>query len=126
MFTELYYWLYRTIKKNKFNKEPELSAYFLLSSFQGMNIVTLLAFANYFLDIFISKEIVVICAPILFLSILVINYLYLYRKRNEIIKKLEEFSTKRRATGKIFFIIYILATLFLLFYVITNFVLIRY
>jgi hypothetical protein len=123
MLSELYYWLYITIKKNKFNKEPELSAYFLLSSFQGMNIATLLGFANYFLDVLIPKEIVLICAPILFILILIINYLFLYRKRTKII---EEFTIRRKAIGKILFVLYIVSTILIMFYVLHNFVPQRY
>ena len=126
MFTETYFWLYRTIEKNKFNKEPDLSAYFLLSSFQGMNIATLLGIVNYFIDVLIPKNVVIMFAPILFLSILVINYLFLYRKRIKIIKKFDGFSTRRKTIGKILFVLYIIASVSLLFFVIKNFVPVRY
>jgi small-conductance mechanosensitive channel len=126
MFKELYYWMYKAIKKNKFNKDPELNAFFLFSSFEIMNIVTFLGIINYFLDLFITRDTVVIFGFIFSVSIMVINFIFLYRKRSEIIKRMETYTSKRKLIGKLLFVIYILATLFLMFYVMHNFVPVRY
>lgn len=126
MFKELYYWMYKAIKKNKFNKDPELNAFFLFSSFEIMNIVTFLGIINYFLDLFITRDTVVIFGFIFSVSIMVINFIFLYRKRSEIIKRMETYTSKRKLIGKLLFVIYILATLFLMFYGVHNFVPVRY
>lgn len=126
MFTELYYWMYKVIKRNKSNKEPEINAYFLFSLFEIFNICTLWGFINYFLDVFIPRDTVVISALLLIVIQLVINFLFLYKKRTEIIKKKEGFTRKRKNIGKLLFVLYIITTLFLMFYVFHNFVPVRY
>ena len=126
MFAELYYWMYKVVLKNKSNKEPEINAYFLFSFFEFLNICTIWGFINYFLDIFIPRDTVVILSLILMVLQLGINFIFLYKKRFEIIKKMEGLTTKRKNIGKLLFVFYILATLFLMFYVMSNFVPVRY
>jgi len=126
MLTELYYWMYRIINRNKSNKEPELNAFFLFSLLECINIFTLWGFLNYFLDITVPKNTAMIINFLVILVILVINFIFLYRKRTKIIKKMEELSNKRRIIGKFLFVLYNLVTLFLMFYVVYYLVKVRY
>ena len=126
MFAELYYWMYKVVLKNKSNKEPEINAYFLFSLFEIFNICTLWGYINYFLDIFIPRDTVVILAIILIVIQLVINFIFLYKKSSKIINKMEGLTTKRKNIGKLLFVFYILSSLFLMFYVMSNFVPVRY
>ena len=122
MFGEFYYWLYEYRKKSKSNNTPGFDAFLGVSFLQCMNVLILFGVANYFLAIDISKNLATYAGIFLYISITVVNYFNLIRKKDEIIKKCEKLSTQRQSRGKLHFWLYTLITLGLFIYVITNLV----
>jgi|ERR1035437_3092135 hypothetical protein len=126
MFKEFYYYVYE-IHIGKGSEDSKfLSAILGISYFQYMNFATLWGLLNSFFDFVITRNSVIFLSIIISTLISIINYFYLYRNRKMIIKKVEGFSAKREKIGKTFFVIYIIATLFLMFYIIKNFVPVRH
>lgn len=117
MVNELYYWLYEYLKKIKTNDNPAFNAFIGISFFQGINVLTLVGIANYFLAFDISRNTVIYSGIIIYVSLTAINFFSLFVKRNKIIKKFEGFSAKRREKGKLYLWLYILATIALAMYV---------
>jgi len=126
MFKEFCYYLYEIHTGKESDNSKFFSATIGISFLHSMNVMAVWGITNYLFNLLIPKDSVIILGVFISVLISVINYFYLYRKRNEIIKKIEGFSSKREKIGKTFFIVYIISTLFLLFYVINNFVPVRY
>lgn len=126
MFKEFYYYVYE-IHTGKGSEDSKFfSAILGITYFESMNFATLWGLLNSFFDFVITRNSVIFLSIISTLIISVINYFYLYRNRKEIIKKVERYSIKREKIGKTIFVIYIIATLFLLFYVIKHIVPVRH
>ena|ERR1035437_7376450 len=126
MYKEFYYYVYEIHTGKGSENSKFFSALTGISYLQSMNLMTLWGIGNYFFGIVITKDIVIFLSILIYVLFSVINYFYLYLKRKEIMKKVEGFSEKREKKGKTFFVIYIIATLFLLFFVIKNFVPVRH
>ena len=126
MFKEFYYYVYEIHTGKGSENSKFLSSLIGITYLQSINFITLSGIGNYFIQIVINKEIVVFLGILIYVSFTVINYFYLYRKRNEIIKRVDGFTNKREKIGKTFFVIYIIASLFLLFYGINNFAPVRH
>jgi len=126
MFKEFYYYVYEIHTGKESENSKFFSALFGISFLQSVNLATVWGLMNYFIEFEISKDLLIFLCSIIPVIFSVINYSYLYRNKNEIIKKVEGFSEKREKTGKMFFVVYIIASLFLMFSVIKNFVPARY
>lgn len=125
MFSEFCYYLFQIHVGKEGDKNKFLSSLLGLSLFQMFNIEALVAFLNYVFEPKIPRHYALYFGIILWVSITTINYFLLYRKRIEIIKRIEGFSSKRETIGQIIFVVYILATLFFMFYAINNFAVIK-
>ena len=126
MFKELYYRLYELLKKVKTNDNPGFNAFIGISFFQCMNILTLGVVANYFLNLDISKSSAIYSGIFLYVSLTVVNFFILLRKKEEITKKYEQLPIERQGKGKLFFWVYALITTVLFIYVIVNLVAPKY
>ena len=126
MFKEFYYYVYEIHTGRGSENSKFFSAISGISYLQCVNIATLWGFVNSFFELDITKNLLIFLSIIIFVLTSVINYFYLYRNRTEIIKKVEGYSAKREKIGKTIFVIYIISTLFLLFYVIKNIVPVRH
>jgi hypothetical protein len=122
LFKELYYWLYELLKKVKTNDNPGFNAYLGISFFECVNVLALVGIVNYFFALDIPRNIAVYFGIFIYVSLTAINFFSLFRKRNEIIKKLEKYSTERQNKGKLYFWLYALTTIVLFIYVIINLV----
>ena len=91
-----------------------------------MNILTIAGIANYFLRLDISKNTAISIGLFLYISITTINYLLLFRKKDEIFKKCEELPTEIKSRWKLFLWLYGLISIILVLYVITNLVIRKY
>jgi len=110
MFREFCYYLYEIHTGEESDNNKFFSALIGISFFQGLNIISVFTIANYFKKVVVLKDAVIFLGVILWLSITIFNYFFLYRNKNEIIKLVEGYSTQRQKWGKILFVTYILAT----------------
>jgi hypothetical protein len=126
MFKEFYYYLYEIHTSNKSDKSKFFNSLIGISFLQQINITALWGMINYFSGYILPRDFIVVFSISISVFLGIINYYCLYRKRVEISKKVEGFSTIREKAGKTAFVIYILATLFFMYYVMNNFVTVRY
>ena len=126
MFTELYYWIYRVLKKIPTNDNPEFNAFLGISFFQCMNVITLIGIANYFFVLNVPKNIVIYSGIFIYVIITVTNYFSIFSKRDEVKKKYEKLETTRRKKGQLLLLLYVLVTIILFIYVLTNLVVAKY
>jgi len=116
MFKELFYWMYINVNKIKTNDTPLFTSYLLICVLQMVNIETIFVFINYYLKIEISNSFAVYIGLVLAFSVMIINYFLLYTKRNNILKKYRDYTTKMKAKGQIYFWVYVILS-FVIFYV---------
>jgi len=126
MFKEFYYYVYEIHIGKESENSKFFSAIFGISYLQSVNFATLWGLMNSYFELEVPKNALIFFCFIIPVLISVINYFYLFRSRNEITKKIEGFSEKREKIGKTLFVVYILTTLFLLFFVLKNFVRVKY
>jgi hypothetical protein len=118
MFQEIYFWMYTYIKKIKTNGNPADSAYLLVSGLQSMNIGTIYILINYYLklSIKIEKNTVIYIGLVLAGILFTLNYIILYSKHAAIEQKYISLAPERKKRGKLYLWIYVLLTIFLMFY----------
>jgi len=121
MFKEFCYYLFEIHTGNESNNIKFLKAIIGISFFQILNIISILSIVSYLLKFQISQNLIVFLSITIGLIIYIINYIYIYKNRDNIIKLIEGFSLKREKIGKIFFVVYMLVTLFTMYYVLNNF-----
>ena len=126
MFKEFCYYLFDFHTGKESDKNKFISALIGISFLQGMNILSIWGIINYKLNLVIPKDSLVFIGISFWILITGTNYFLLYKKRISIIKRVKEFSIKREKIGKTFFVIYIIVTLLISFYVMKNFVPVRY
>lgn len=126
MFKEFYYWLYELLKKIKTNDNPEFNAYLGISSFQFLNVLTLVGITNFFFALDVSEDTAIYLSIFIYVSITAVNFFSLFRKREKIIKKYEKLPVERQRKGKLYLWIYMLTTTGLSMYVIINLVTPKY
>jgi len=128
MFKEFYYWMYWYIRKIKTDtdKEKARNAYILISAFQAMNIATVFIIINYYLKISLSHLLVCYIGVLMMLVLFVLNHFTLFAYRDEVFRRNEEATIVRRRKGKILFLLYLVISVFLLFYLASKLVTPRY
>jgi len=126
MFSELFYWLFELLRKDRPNESPGFDAYLGISLLQCMNILILFGVANFFLEFNISKNLAASSGIFLYIFITIVNFFTLFRKKSEIVNRYENLSRKRRMKGILFFWGYVLSTIVLFIIVLTNLVTIKY
>jgi len=126
MFSELYFWLYEYLKKVKTNENPGFNAFIGISFFQGINILTIGGIVNYFFAIDIPRNTAIFSGIFIYVSITAVNFFSLFRRRNKITEKFVKVSAERQSIGKLYFWLYVLATMALAVYVLTNLVTPKY
>jgi small-conductance mechanosensitive channel len=117
MFKEFSYYLYEMHTGDQGENNKFFRAIIGISFLNGINVLALSSMLNHFFTITLQKNTIIILCALLYFSLLFLNYLLIYKKRNDIIKQVENYSPKRENRGKILFVIYIFAT-FILFAVV--------
>lgn len=126
MFKEFSYYLYEIHTGKESDNNKFLSAIIGIAFLQMINTLSILGIITYLLKLRIPNNyIMYLCISILII-INILDLLYIYRKRNNIIKKVESFTQKREKIGKALFIFYILITLFAMYYVMKHFSTLNY
>lgn len=121
MFKEFCYYLYEIHTGKESDNAKFFSALIGISFLHGMNFLSIWGIINYIFKLVIPKDSIVSLGIVLWISITLINYIFIYKKRIEITEKVKKFSSKREKIGKTFFVLYIVATFVVLFFVIENF-----
>lgn len=110
-----YYRIYKGLTKVKTNDTPALNAMLLLIALQAFNIGSIFAIINYYLRIEFTKTQITIGGVSLFIILLVPNYIYLFGKRNEIIKRYQNETAPQKTKGIILLLLYIVITITVFF-----------
>ena len=126
MFSELYYWMYMTLRKIKTNDMPAFNAYILICLLQIFNIATIATIINYFLNINIGKDIAGYGGLGLAFIMAITNRFILYNKREIIFKQYDNLPIDRRTKGQIYFWLYLVLSIVIFFVVIANLVTPKY
>jgi len=123
MYKLIYFLIYTDFKKVKTNDTPAYNALLVLSLLQSMNFLSLGAVVNYFLKIEIDKNNATYFGIFVAFLLLLINYFYIFRKKDAIEKKYESKSIAKR---QFYLWLYIVISVALFIYVITNLVTPKY
>lgn len=110
-----YYRIYKGLTKVKTNDTPALNAMVLLIALQAFNILSVFGIINYFFRLEFDKQQVIIGGISLYIILLVPNYIYLFRKRNEIIKRYQNETAPQKTKGVILLLLYIVITITVFF-----------
>jgi len=121
MFKEFCYYLFEIHSGNESENIKFLKAIIGITFFQILNLLSILGIVTYLLKFQIPKNLIVFLCITICLIIFVINYIFIYKDRSNIVKSIKGFSLKREKIGKGFFVIYMLVTLFAMYYVMQNF-----
>lgn len=116
----LYYKLYQNLKTVKTNDTPATNALVILSMIHCANIATVQILFNHFFNIklkFGSKNEIVLFAVILSISIMILNYFLLYKKREEICGKYKDEDKIQSKIGYAVLVLYIIGSASLLYFV---------
>jgi hypothetical protein len=110
-----YYRIYKALTKVKTNDTPALNAMLLLVALQGLNIFSIFMVVNYFSKWEFDNQQVIIGGLSLFIIMLIPNYFYLFRKRNEIVKRYQNETKEDKTWGIIYMLLYIVITITVFF-----------
>lgn len=106
-------------KTNPIN-EVAVNAYISVSFFQLINVYCAWRIVSNFNIVFISENMIAKYAALVVFLIVLINYFFLYRKRKEIMISIDSLSVVRIKRGKVFFVVYVFASLLLFGFVCAN------
>jgi len=106
-----YYRIYKALTKVKTNDTPALNAMVLIVALQGLNVFSIFDVINYFLRIEIDKQQAMVGGLLLYVILLIPNYVYLFRKRNEIVKQYQNETQKDKTWGLVGLLLYILVSI---------------
>lgn len=111
----LYYRIYKALTKVKTNDTPAFNAIILLIALQSFNVLSIFGIVNYFYKIEFDKQQVIIGGISLYILLLFPNYIYLFRKRDEITKRYQNETKPEKTRGIIFLLLYIVITITVFF-----------
>lgn len=106
-----YYRIYKALTKIKTNNTPALNAMVLFVALQGLNVFSIFDVINHFLRIEIDKQQAMVGGLLLYVILLIPNYVYLFRKRNEIVKQFQNETKEDKTWGLIGLLLYILVSI---------------
>ncbi len=115
----LYFKLWQNLKRVKTNDMPATNAIFLISMVIFANIATIHVLLNQILTINLnlgSKNAIILFAISLGLSIMILNYFLLYKKRDQISERYKNESKTQSRIGNILLILYALGSFALVYF----------
>jgi len=115
----LYFKLWQNLKRIKTNDMPATNAIFLISMVIFANIATIHVLLNQILTINLnlgSKNAIILFAISLCLSIMILNYFLLYKKRDQISERYKNESKTQSRIGNILLILYALGSFALVYF----------
>jgi len=105
---DVYYWMYRGLKRIRRDDDPKFDALLGIVFFQGLNIIVIGRVVFKLFPFNVTKELVILSGILLSICLFAIDYLLFYKKRESILKNVPGYSKRRLRTGKILFIIYVI------------------
>lgn len=116
----LFYKIYQILKKVKTNDTPATNSMIILSITQGINLLILQLLLSHFFNIklyFWSKKEIILYELLIGLILYIINYIKLYKKREEIWEKYKDEGKKQSSIGYTILILYIIGSAALMYFV---------
>jgi hypothetical protein len=110
-----YYRLYKALAKVKTNDTPAFNAMFMLTILQMCNILSVFMIINYLFKREYDNQQSTIIGASLCLILLVLNYIFLIRKRDKIVKRYQNETKENKTWGIIYVWLYIVITLTVFF-----------
>jgi|GEM_PF-6867427 len=117
MIKILYYWLYKILMKTRKEDDPGIATLIVIGFMFYWNIIIIVKqsfLSSYFI---LSKQYATIIGIIMGALIFIPIYFLIYKKRKEIIRKVEKLSLKRYKLGKFISYLYFIGTVVSTFYV---------
>ena len=115
----LYYTLWQLLKLIRTNDTPATNAMLLISVCQMLNLLTAYFFINFYANVtgvILQKTTIVIICTAIGSIVYLINYFFLYKRREALDNKFRNETGKQRTTGRIVLGLYFFGTFFLAFY----------
>ena len=115
----LYYTLWQLLKLIRSNDTPATNAMLLISVCQMLNLLTAYFFINFYANVtgaILQKTTIIIICTAIGSMVYLVNYYFLYKKREVLDSKFSKETRKQRTIGRIVLGIYFFGTFFLAFY----------
>ena len=118
IFDEFYFWTYYYLRKLnvKGDRDKAHTAYVSISMTQAVDVVVVWAIVRYFLGVDLGSGTDEVLAIALAITLFVVNHFVLYRKREEIFQRYEDYHPARKQHGKIVFWTWFILSYFLTFF----------
>ncbi len=107
----LYYKIYKLLLNKQNNNNPVLHTIVLLVVLQGLNVYSIVDIINYFFNLDIYSHVPVLFGLLLFVVLLIPNYIYIFRKHNEIVKRYKNEVREDRNWGFVGLFLYVLVSI---------------
>lgn len=120
---EKFYYMFFLTKFSRSSKSINyiaFKAYVSVSYFQILNVISFWLFVNHYHLFYLEDEKMLNYTVVFCVIIAVINYLFLYRKRREIIAQVEALPEKKKKREKIFFFSYVFASVIVFALLVAN------
>jgi len=108
MFKSNYYWIFIYLSKLKRSSTPGFDSILFVGILQFFNMLTIAKIVYSFINYKMSKDSSIYLGLILAAAMLIFNYYYLFKRRNTIMKEMEEYPADKRKTSEIVFLSYVL------------------
>lgn len=117
MYTEVFYWIYYYLKKIKTNDMPAFNSLLILTFIQTFNFGSFAIIFNYLFNIEMTnkRQDIFIWSITWGVFLIIIDYIFIFSKREIIIKKYDSISESRKNKGIAFFWLYFLFSIILFF-----------
>ena len=110
-----YYRIYKALKKVRTNDTPAFNAMILVVALQGMNIFSIHMLIKHFVSLEFEKIPTLTMGMLVYIILLIPNYFYLFRNREEIMKKYQDETKGERTWGIIGLLFYIVVSITVFF-----------
>ncbi|MGC3978630.1 MAG: hypothetical protein QM751_10605 [Paludibacteraceae bacterium] len=114
-FEYLYYRIYKQLKKVKTNDTPAFNALMFLVVLQGLNALSVIGLIDHYMKISMRKEMVIVFVITLTVLLFIPNFMYFFRRKEQIYKKYENETDKNRKKRSVFVLLYIIISLAFVF-----------
>lgn len=114
----IYYRIWKLLSRIPTNDQPATNSVILLTIFENFNVATVYFmlqyyYKDYMVNLSFDKKIIAIVPTSI---IMLLNYLFLYKRRNNLYEKYKNESKTQNRFGYVLLFIYIIATFALLLY----------
>jgi hypothetical protein len=108
MYNVIYYWIYYYLTRLKRTATPGYDTILFIGILQLFNIISVGRFLFRFVNIEITRNTSIYLGLLLAAILLILNFFYLYKRKEKIFKKILEYTKPKRRISNVIFWIYIL------------------